>query len=115
EFTGVTHVAYGDLAAVEKEMRPDVAAIIVEPVQGEGGVFSAPKGFLAGLRGLCDHAGALLLIDEVQTGIGRLGRFLGHEGSGVKADAIALAKGLGGGFPIGAMLTTEKLAGALPP
>ena len=115
EFHGVTHVDYGDLAAVEKEMGPDVAAVIVEPVQGEGGVFSAPRGFLKGLRGLCDSKGALLLIDEVQTGIGRLGRFLGHEGSGAKADAIALAKGLGGGFPIGAMLTTEKLAGALPP
>ncbi len=115
EFSGVTHVAYGDLAAVEKEMGPDVAAVIVEPVQGEGGVFSAPAGFLQGLRACCDSGGALLLIDEVQTGVGRLGRFLGHDGSGIRADAIALAKGLGGGFPIGAMLTSEKLGAALPP
>ena len=111
----VTHVPYGDVDAVTKSMGPDVAAIIVEPVQGEGGVLPAPPGFLRALRDLCDRHGALLLVDEVQTGVGRLGRFLGHEGSGATADAIALAKGLGGGFPIGAMLTTEKLGGALPP
>jgi acetylornithine/N-succinyldiaminopimelate aminotransferase len=111
----VTHVAYGDLEAVKKAMGPDVAAIIVEPLQGEGGVVAAPPGFLKGLRALCDETGALLLVDEVQTGLGRLGRFLGIEGHGVQPDAIALAKGLGGGFPIGAMLTLEKYAGALPP
>jgi acetylornithine/N-succinyldiaminopimelate aminotransferase len=111
----VTHVAYGEAAEVERAMGPDVCAIIVEPLQGEGGVLPAPPGFLAKLRAIADAHGALLLVDEVQTGIGRLGRFLGSDGSGVKADAIALAKGLGGGFPIGAMLTTEKLSGALPP
>ncbi len=115
ELGKVTHVPYGDVDAVKKAMGSDVAAIIVEVVQGEGGVLAAAPGFLRSLREICDQHGSLLLIDEVQTGIGRLGRFLGHEGSGVKADAIALAKGLGGGFPIGAMLTTEKLAGALPP
>jgi acetylornithine/N-succinyldiaminopimelate aminotransferase len=111
----VSHVPYGDVDAVSREMRDDVCAIIVEPLQGEGGVLPAPKGFLSLLRQVADDAGVLLLVDEVQTGIGRLGRFLGSDGSGVRADAIALAKGLGGGFPIGAMLTTEKLAGALPP
>ncbi|HEX8790773.1 MAG TPA: acetylornithine/succinylornithine family transaminase [Polyangiaceae bacterium] len=111
----VTHVTYGDVEAVSREMRDDVCAIIVEPLQGEGGVLPAPRGFLSLLRNIADDAGALLLVDEVQTGVGRLGRFLGSEGSGMRADAIALAKGLGGGFPIGAMLTTEKLAGALPP
>jgi acetylornithine/N-succinyldiaminopimelate aminotransferase len=111
----VTHVAYGDARAVERAMGPDVCAILAEPLQGEGGVVAAPKGFLAELRAIADAHGALLLIDEVQTGIGRLGRFLGHEGSGAKPDAIALAKGLGGGFPIGSMLTTERLSGALPP
>ncbi len=111
----VTHVPYGDVAAVERAMGPDVCAIIVEPVQGEGGVQPAPAGFLAKLRSIADAHGALLLADEVQTGIGRLGRFLGSDVSGVRPDAVALAKGLGGGFPIGAMLTTEKLAGALPP
>jgi acetylornithine/N-succinyldiaminopimelate aminotransferase len=111
----VTHVDYGDAGAVEKAMGGDVAAIIVEALQGEGGVLPAPAGFLARLRAIADAHGALLLVDEVQTGIGRLGRFLGSDGSGAKPDAIALAKGLGGGFPIGAMLTTEALAGALPP
>jgi acetylornithine/N-succinyldiaminopimelate aminotransferase len=111
----VTHVAYGDVEAVERTMGPDVCAIIVEPVQGEGGVVPAPPGFLAALRATANRHGALLLIDEVQCGVGRLGRFLGSDGSGAKPDAVALAKGLGGGFPIGAMLTTEELAGALPP
>jgi len=111
----VTHVPYGDAEAVERAMGPDVCAIIVEPVQGEGGVVPAPPGFLAKLRAMASQHGALLLVDEVQVGIGRLGRFLGSEGRGAKPDAIALAKGLGGGFPIGAMLTTEEVAGALPP
>jgi acetylornithine/N-succinyldiaminopimelate aminotransferase len=115
EFSGFSHVTYGNIDEVKKAMGPDVAAIIVEPLQGEGGVFPAPPGFLKELRAICDAAGALLLVDEVQTGIGRLGRFLGIDGSGVRADAIALAKGLGGGFPIGAMLTAEHVSGALPP
>jgi acetylornithine/N-succinyldiaminopimelate aminotransferase len=111
----VTHVPYGEAAAVQKAMGGDVCAIIVEPLQGEGGVLPAPAGFLAELRAIADAHGALLLVDEVQTGMGRLGRFLGSDGSGARPDAIALAKGLGGGFPIGAMLTTEALSGALPP
>jgi acetylornithine/N-succinyldiaminopimelate aminotransferase len=111
----VTHVAYGDADAVEQAMGKDVAAIIVEPVQGEGGVLAPPAGFLAKLRAIADAHGALLIVDEVQTGMGRLGRFLGSDGSGARPDAVALAKGLGGGVPIGAMLTTEALAGALPP
>jgi acetylornithine/N-succinyldiaminopimelate aminotransferase len=115
EMGPVTHVPYGDLDAVKSAMGPDVAAIIVEPVQGEGGVFVAPPGFIAALRKICDDSGSLLFVDEVQTGVGRLGRFLGHDGCGARADAIALAKGLAGGVPIGAMLTTEALAGALPP
>jgi len=110
----VTHVPYGDASAVERAMGPDVCAIIVETVQGEGGVFPAPAGFLAELRAIADRHGSLLLADEIQTGLGRTGRFLGSEGTGMKPDAISMAKGLGGGFPIGAMLTTEKLAEALP-
>lgn len=112
---GVTHVPYGDLEAVKSVLDGHVAAILVEPVQGEGGVLPAPPGFLQGLRDLADANGSLFLMDEVQTGIGRLGRWFGFQGTGVKPDAVALAKGLGGGFPIGAMLTTEALAGALPP
>ncbi len=112
---GVTHVPYGDSAAVRAAMGPDVAGIIVEPVQGEGGVLPAPEGFLAELRAIADEHGALLLLDEVQTGIGRTGRFLACEHAGVRPDAVALAKALGGGVPIGAMLCRESLAGALPP
>lgn len=112
---GVTHVPYGDLAAVEAAMGSDVAGILVEPVQGEGGVLPAPEGFLQGLRALCDAHGALLLLDEVQTGVGRTGSWFGYQHFGVKPDAVAMAKGLGGGFPIGAFATTEALAGALPP
>ena len=113
--TGVIHVPYGDLDAVKRAMTDEVAAINVEPIQGEGGVFPAPAGFLRGLRDLCDASGALLMIDEVQTGIGRTGHFLASDGAGVPADVVALAKGVGGGFPVGVMLTREKYAGALPP
>lgn len=112
---GVTHVAYGDLDAVKAELRDDVAAVIVEPVQGEGGVLPAPPGFLEGLRAMTNERGALLLVDEVQTGIGRTGHWFGFQATGIRPDAISLAKGLGGGCPIGAMLTTEELSGALPP
>jgi acetylornithine/N-succinyldiaminopimelate aminotransferase len=112
---GATHVPYGDIGAVTSAVGPDVAAIIVEPVQGEGGVLPAPPGFLAALREICDAEGILLLADEVQSGVGRTGRWLAFEHAGVKADATALAKGLGGGFPIGAMLCDERLAAVLPP
>ncbi|MFZ5889905.1 MAG: acetylornithine transaminase [Myxococcota bacterium] len=111
----VTHVPYGDARAVADNMAADVAAILVEPVQGEGGVLPAPPGFLQELRRLCDQHGALLIADEIQTGVGRTGTFLGVEHDGVKPDVIALAKGLGGGIPIGAMLCIEKVSGALPP
>jgi acetylornithine/N-succinyldiaminopimelate aminotransferase len=112
---GATHVPYGDVEAVKATLGPDVAAVLVEPVQGEGGVIPAPDGFLGELRRLCDTEGALLLADEVQTGIGRTGRWLAFEHADVKADAVALAKGLGGGFPIGAMLCGEALGSVLPP
>jgi acetylornithine/N-succinyldiaminopimelate aminotransferase len=112
---GVTHVPYGDIARVRQEMGPDVAAILVESIQGEGGVLPAPPGFLQELRDVVDEAGALLLADEIQTGIGRTGKFLGFEQYGVQADALSLAKGLAGGVPIGAMLCKKELAEALPP
>lgn len=110
----VVHVPFGDLEAVKRVLSDKVAGILVEPVQGEGGVLPAPSGFLQGLRDLCDTSGSLLLVDEIQTGVGRTGKFLGIEHFGVRPDAIAMAKGLGGGFPIGAMLCTQALAGALP-
>jgi acetylornithine/N-succinyldiaminopimelate aminotransferase len=112
---GVTHVTYGDLEAVRQAMGPDVAGILVEPVQGEGGVLPAPPGFLRGLRTLADSHGALLLADEVQTGIGRTGTFLAFQGEAVEPDVVALAKALGGGVPIGAMVCKKFLEEALPP
>ncbi len=112
---GVTHVPFGDLDAVKKHLTSDLAAIIVEPVQGEGGVLPAPPGFLESLRAMTADNGSLLLLDEVQTGMARTGHWYAFQSSKVRPDAIATAKGLGGGFPIGAMLTTEELAGALPP
>jgi acetylornithine/N-succinyldiaminopimelate aminotransferase len=112
---GVIHVPFGDLDAVAARLDDSVAGVLVEPVQGEGGVLPAPAGFLEGLRALTRERGALLLADEIQTGIGRTGKFLGFEHAGVMPDAVALAKGLGGGVPIGAMLTTRELETALPP
>jgi acetylornithine/N-succinyldiaminopimelate aminotransferase len=112
---GVTHVAFGDVEAVREAMGPDVAGILVEPIQGEGGVLPAPPGFLRALRAIADERGALLLADEVQTGIGRTGKFLAFHHEGVEADVVALAKALGGGVPIGAMLCKKFLADALPP
>jgi len=112
---GATHVRFGDIESVRAAMGPDVAAILVEPIQGEGGVIPAPEGFLGALRELCNETETLLLADEVQTGIGRTGKWLAFEHAGVKADAVAVAKGLGGGFPIGAMLCQEALAAVLPP
>jgi acetylornithine/N-succinyldiaminopimelate aminotransferase len=112
---GVTHVPYGDVQRVRQEMGPDVAGVLVEAVQGEGGVLPAPAGFLRALRDVVDEAGALLIADEIQTGVGRTGTFLGFEHDGVKADVVALAKGLAGGVPIGAMLCAAALSEALPP
>jgi len=111
----IEHVPFGDLDAVRAAMGDDVAAVLAEPVQGEGGVNVPPDGFLTGLRSICDEAGALLLFDEIQVGMGRTGTLLCAERDGVKADAITLAKGLGGGFPIGALLLREQLAGVLGP
>jgi acetylornithine/N-succinyldiaminopimelate aminotransferase len=112
---GVTHVPFGDSAAVRAALGPDVAGILVEPVQGEGGVLPAPPGFLRELRALADSHGALLLADEVQTGVGRTGKFLAFQHDGVEPDVVALAKALGGGVPIGAMLCKQFLQEALPP
>jgi acetylornithine/N-succinyldiaminopimelate aminotransferase len=112
---GVLHVPYGDLDATRRVMTANVAAVVVEPVQGEGGVLPAPPGFLAGLKSLCESTGALFIADEIQTGLGRTGTFLACDADGVRPDVVALAKGLGGGVPIGAMLCRAGLAEALPP
>ncbi len=113
--SGVTHVPYGDLARTREALGPDVAAILLELVQGEGGVVPAPPGFLRELRAMTDASGAFLVLDEIQTGVGRLGTFLACQEEGVLPDVVALAKGLGGGVPIGAMVCRSTLADALPP
>jgi acetylornithine/N-succinyldiaminopimelate aminotransferase len=112
---GVTHVPFGDLEATARALGPDVAAIITEPIQAEGGIFVAPDGFLAGLRRLCTESGAFLILDEIQTGMGRTGPFLSCQGADVRPDVVTMAKALGGGVPIGAMLCAGVLAAALPP
>jgi acetylornithine/N-succinyldiaminopimelate aminotransferase len=112
---GFRHVPYGDLAAMERMMDDDVAAILVEPVLGEGGVIIPPDDYLPGLRRLCDERGALLMFDEIQTGLGRTGKLWGHEHWGVKPDVMTLAKGLAGGLPMGAVVATEAAAAALSP
>jgi acetylornithine/N-succinyldiaminopimelate aminotransferase len=112
---GVKHAKFGDLASVEALVGPHTAAILVEPVQGEGGVLPAPKGFLKGLRELADRTGALLLFDEVQTGVGRTGELFAYMHEGVIPDALSSAKALGGGFPIGAILAKEEVCACLVP
>lgn len=108
---GFRHVAFNDAVAVEAAMQAgDVAAVLVEPVQGEGGVLPASPGFLARLRELCDAHGALLVLDEIQCGMGRTGTLFAHAQDGVIPDIVTLAKALGCGFPIGAMLAGSKVA-----
>jgi predicted acetylornithine/succinylornithine family transaminase len=110
---GFKHVAYNDLRAMERAMDSHTAAILVEPIQGEGGVNIPDDGYLAGLRKLCDESGALLIFDEVQTGVGRTGRLWGYQHSGVEPDVMTLAKALANGIPIGAMLCRDEVASAL--
>lgn len=111
--SGVEFYPYGDLDYLTKmvETNPgDTAAIILEPIQGETGVIPAPEGFLAGVRELCDTHGILMIVDEVQTGVGRTGDFFAHQHEGVIPDVVTMAKGLGGGLPIGATLATGRAA-----
>lgn len=107
---GFDMVAFGDLEAAEKAIGPETAGIMVEPVQGEGGVNVASNAWLKSLRELCDKHGLLLVLDEVQTGMGRTGKLFAHEWAGFTPDVMAVAKGLGGGFPIGAVLATKEAA-----
>ena len=111
---GVVHAPFGDLEAARTMAGPQTAAILVEPIQGEGGINVAPEGFLEGLRDLCDEHGALLIFDEVQTGAGRTGHLYAYQGMGVVPDVLTSAKGLGGGFPVGAMLVKEEYAALGP-
>ena len=111
--SAVTVLTYNDLAAVEAEMGPDVAGVLLEPIQGEGGLLPATTEFLQGLRRLCDRHGALLVLDEVQTGVARTGSLFYHEQAGITPDIMAIAKGIGGGFPLGACLATERAASGM--
>lgn len=110
---GFDQVPLGDLDAVKRAIGPETAAILIEPIQGEGGVRHATWPFLRSLRALADEHGLLLIFDEVQTGLGRTGKLFAYEWAGVTPDIMGLAKGLGGGFPIGACLATEKAAAGM--
>ncbi|MFP5305659.1 MAG: aspartate aminotransferase family protein, partial [Gammaproteobacteria bacterium] len=110
---GIRHLPFNDLAALKAAMNDTVCAVVMEPVQGEGGVLPATAEFARGVRALCDEHQALLIYDEVQTGNGRTGTLYAHEQLGVTPDVLTTAKGLGGGFPVGAMLTTDALAEVL--
>jgi predicted acetylornithine/succinylornithine family transaminase len=112
---GFRHVRYGDLEAMKAALNEQTAAVLMEPIQGEGGVVVPPDGYLAGLRNLCDENGALLILDEIQSGMGRTGKLFAHEHEGITPDIMTLAKALGAGFPIGAMLSTEEVAGGFAP
>jgi predicted acetylornithine/succinylornithine family transaminase len=112
---GVSFIDFNDLAALDAAVTERTAAVIFEPVQAEGGIIVATDGFMNGARRICDERGALFFLDEIQTGYGRTGRFLAQEWFDVVPDACSLAKGIGGGFPLGAMAVTERLAQGLPP
>ncbi len=111
---GFTQLKWNDHAAVDAAIRqPDVGAILIEPVQGEGGIRTLPDQCLKGLRDLCDETGVLLILDEVQCGMGRTGKLFAHEWAGVTPDIMMVAKGIGGGFPLGAVLATENAASGM--
>lgn len=111
---GFRHLPFDDLAALSAALQaPDVAGVLVEPLQGEGGIRPLSDAYLKGMRDLCDETGALMMLDEVQCGVGRTGRLFAHEWAGVTPDIMMIAKGIGGGFPLGAVLATERAASAM--
>jgi acetylornithine/N-succinyldiaminopimelate aminotransferase len=112
---GITHVPYGDMGAMLRKVNRKTAMVIVEPIMGEAGVIVPPHGYLQALRELCDETGALLVFDCVQTGMGRTGDWFGYEYSGIRPDVITLAKGLGGGLPLGAMIALGDSADLFRP
>ena len=112
---GFTYIDYNDIAALENAISDKTCAVVLEPIQGEGGVNVPADDYLQKVRALCDKYGALLIFDEVQTGIGRTGKMFAYEHFGIKPDIVTLAKGLAGGVPIGAFLATDKVASAFHP
>ncbi|MBA0036154.1 aspartate aminotransferase family protein [Pantoea sp. BIGb0393] len=111
----IVHVPFNDLDAVKAVIDDHTCAIVVEPIQGEGGVVPATQAFMQGLRALCDEHNALLVLDEVQSGMGRSGKLFSYEHYGIKPDILTSAKALGGGFPVSAMLTTNDIASVMAP
>lgn len=112
---GFDQIPYGDLEAVNKAVTAETAAIMLEPIQGEGGIRSMDPAFLKGVREICDKNGILLIFDEIQTGVGRTGKLFAHEWAGITPDIMAIAKGIGGGFPLGAFLATSEAASGMAP
>lgn len=112
---GFRHVAWNDLDALEAAIAPDVAAVLIEPVQGEGGVNPASVDYFRGIRALCDERNLLMMVDEVQTGFARTGEWFGYQHFGVRPDVVSMAKALGNGFPIGACWATREAASAFQP
>ena len=112
---GFRHVAWGDLDALRGAVDASVAAVLIEPLQGEGGVNPPPPGYLAGIRELCDETGALMMVDEIQTGFARTGRWFGFEHDGVAPDVVMLAKAMGNGVPVGACWARREVAAVFEP
>lgn len=110
---GFDHLPFGDMAALKAAIGPETAAILLEPIQGEGGIRPFPEAVLREIRALCDAEGILLILDEIQCGMGRTGRLFAHEWAGIVPDIMAVAKGIGGGFPLGACLATEAAASGM--
>ena len=112
---GFDHVPFGNMNALRDSLGPDVAAIMIEPVQGEGGANAAPSGYLQAVREAADEFGALMIADEVQSGMGRAGYMFSYQESGCQPDLVVLAKGLGGGFPVGAVIARKEIGAAMGP
>ncbi|MCC0044312.1 MAG: aspartate aminotransferase family protein [Brucellaceae bacterium] len=112
---GFDQIPFDELDKVEDHVTAETAAILIEPVQGEGGIRPVPASMMRKLREICDRHGILLVLDEIQCGIGRTGKLFAHEWSGIRPDIIAIAKGIGGGFPMGACLATEEAASGMVP
>jgi len=115
ETPGFSHVPFGDIQSLRTAVNRTVAAIIIEPIQGEGGVRVPPLNFLAEVRRLCDEMGCLMMLDEIQTGMGRTGKLFAHEHYDIAPDVMTVAKGLAGGVPMGAVLAVDKVASAMTP
>ena len=112
---GFRHVPFGDAAALAAAIGPDTAAVLVEPIQGEAGIRVPPDGYLQAVRELTARAGVLLIVDEIQSGMGRTGRFFAHQHAGIRPDVVTMAKALGSGFPIGATIAVDEVASAMRP